>query len=196
MRIISGAARGTRLATFSGKDIRPTSDRVREAIFSILYSRMGEFTGKRVLDLYAGTGALALEALSRGAQSAVLIDADRQAVRTIEANSRNCRLTQRIRILCGDVVTLTSRLTQEQPFDLIFIDPPYAKGLVERTLKNIADFSLLAPGGLLCAETSSREEVPATIVGTATRLVLADKRTYGSTSVHFFSHPDPEDLPA
>ncbi|SDM16151.1 16S rRNA (guanine(966)-N(2))-methyltransferase RsmD [Geoalkalibacter ferrihydriticus] len=193
VRIVSGSARGTRLAGLAGKDIRPTSDRVREAIFSIIYSRLGELTGKSVLDLYAGTGALALEALSRGAQRAVVIDAARQAIRTIEFNARACRLAEGVQILCGTVAEQLARLPEDQPFDLIFFDPPYDKGLVEKTLQLIGDLDVLAAGGLVCAESSARESIPTIVAGQGATLVLADSRIYGATAVHFFTHSDAED---
>lgn len=189
MRIISGSARGIRLATFSGRDIRPTPDRVREAVFSILYSRLGELNGKSVLDLFAGTGAMALEALSRGAARAMTVDAGLQAARTIPANARACRLDAQLTHVRGEVAAVLPRLGGKQTFDVIFLDPPYGQGLLDQTLTRIAALGLLAPAGLVCGEAGSREAV-AEAVGD---LVRVDSRTYGSTAVHFFSHPAAED---
>lgn len=183
LRIISGTARGTRLSAFGGRDIRPTPDRVREAIFSIIYSRMGELAGKNVLDLYAGTGAMGLEAVSRGAAQATLIDRALQAERTINNNAASCRLSDRIRFLRGEVAALLPRLAQTQPFDLIFLDPPYDQGLLSRTLEGIAAAKLLKPQGLICAEGSLRETPDDTI----DTLIRIDTRRYGQTLVHLYT---------
>lgn len=183
MRIISGSARGKRLATFAGQAIRPTSDRVREAIFSILFSRLGAFEGKTVLDLFAGTGAMALEALSRGAARAVLVDQDPQAARLIAYNLKSCGLEERATLVRGDVLRVLPRLTEGR-FDLIFLDPPYRRGLAAEAIGAIAAQGLLAPDGILCAESESREEIP----DSAGNLVREERRPYGSTAVHLFIH--------
>lgn len=189
MRIISGTARGTRLSAFGGRDIRPTPDRVREAIFSIIYSRMGELAGKNVLDLYSGTGAMGLEAVSRGAAYATLIDRGVQAEGTIKNNAAACRLSERIRFLRGDVAMLLPRLAETQQFDLIFLDPPYDQGLLSRTLSTIAALKLLKPQGLICAEGSLRE----TPDDTFDTLVRIDTRRYGQTHVHLYSQGSSEE---
>ncbi len=189
MRIISGSARGTRLSGFTGTDIRPTPDRVREAAFSILLSRLGSLAGLKILDLYAGTGALALEALSRGAALATLIDRSQQSARTVEANARACRLAGKIRFIRGEVSTQLPNLVAIGPYDLIFLDPPYHKGLAQRSIAQVATLGLLAPGGVLCAECAGKEEVPQH----AGDLILCDSRNYGLTAVHFFIHSDEGD---
>lgn len=188
MRIISGSARGKRLTSFTGEEIRPTPDRVREAVFSILGSRLGPIAGMRVLDLFAGTGAMAIEALSRGAASAVLVDNGKQAVKLIPANLRTCGMDERATFIRADALKTLPRLADNAPFDLVFLDPPYNRGLVLPVVTALSDFGLLAPGGLLCAETERQDEIPAKI-GT---LVRIDQRHYGSTAVHFFAHPDVE----
>lgn len=189
LRIISGTARGTRLSAFGGRDIRPTPDRVREAIFSIIFSRMGELAGKNVLDLYAGTGAMGLEAVSRGAAHATLIDRGLQAERTIKNNAAACRLSEHIRFLRGDVAVLLPRLAETQQFDLIFLDPPYDQGLLARTLHAIAAGKLLKPLGLICAEGSLRE----TLDDTMAILIRIDTRRYGQTLVHLYSQGSTEE---
>lgn len=189
LRIISGTARGTRLSAFGGHDIRPTPDRVREAIFSIIFSRMGELAGKNVLDLYAGTGAMGLEAVSRGAAHATLIDRGLQAERTIKNNAAACRLSEHISFLRGDVAALLSRLAETQQFDLIFLDPPYDQGLLSRTLHAIAAGKLLKPQGLICAEGSLRE----TPDDTMATLIRIDTRRYGQTLVHLYSQGSAEE---
>lgn len=188
MRIISGSARGKQLAPLSGGDIRPTPDRVREALFSILVSRFGPLEGVRVLDLFSGSGAMALEALSRGAAEAVLVDQGAQAARVIPANIRACGMEKRATFIRGDVIKTLSRLAGGSPFDLVFLDPPYGKDLVPPVVAKIAEFGLLAAGGLVCAETNRLDEVPESI----DPFLRIDQRLYGSTAIHLFSHSDEE----
>jgi 16S rRNA (guanine966-N2)-methyltransferase len=183
LRIISGQARGRKLAPLSGIDIRPTPDRVREALFSILLSRLGDFSDKTVLDLYAGSGAMGLEALSRGASQATFIDQGPQAAQVLTANLRACALQERGVFRRGEVLTTLPRLVP-QTFDLIFADPPYRSGLAAKTLQAVSTLSLLAPGGLFCAETATGEELPER-AGTLWRL---DHRRYGSTTIHLYAH--------
>lgn len=179
MRIISGSARGIRLANFEGNQIRPTSDRVREALFSMLLSRLGTFTERRVLDLYAGSGALSLEALSRGAAHATLIDQGRQSAALIEKNARACRLNDQIKLISGQVLERLPITQDSAPFDLIFLDPPYDKGLLTPTLEMISDLCLLDQDGIVCVEASSREELPERIG----RLQINVQRRYGATQI-------------
>ena len=187
MRIISGSARGKQLSHLHGGDIRPTPDRVREALFSMLVSRFGSLDGLRVLDLFAGSGALALEALSRGAASAVLVDHGPQSARVIPANIRACAMQERATFIRSDVIKALPRLGGSL-FDLVFLDPPYGQGLVPPALTALAELGLLAPEGLICAETDRREELP----GAIGPFVRIDRRHYGSTAVHLFSHSEAE----
>jgi 16S rRNA (guanine966-N2)-methyltransferase len=183
VRIISGTARGKRLASFAGGTIRPTPDRVREALFSILLSRLGTLCGKRVLDLFAGTGAMALEALSRGADRAVLVEHDPGAARLIASNLQNCAFQDRAKLIRSEVLAALPRLPGA-PFDLIFLDPPYHMNYPEKTISAVSSLDLLAPGGILCAETAAEEKLPERIGS----LVCGDSRRYGSTAVHLFTH--------
>lgn len=187
VRIISGSARGKQLSPLSGGEIRPTPDRVREALFSMLVSRFGSIEGLRVLDLFAGSGALALEALSRGATAAVLIDQGAQAARIIPANIRACAVAERTTFIRSDVLKALPRL-RGSVFDLVFLDPPYGQGLVPPVLTAVAEFGLLAPDGLICAETDRHDEMPESVGP----LVRIDQRHYGSTAVHLFSHTEAE----
>jgi len=184
VRIISGTAKGKRLSVLTGMDIRPTSDRVREAVFSILLSRFDTFDGCAVLDLFSGTGALALEALSRGAATATLIDNGPQAARLIPRNIAACAFQQKASFLRSDVLATLPRLSGQGPFDLIFLDPPYGKNLVPPTIATLARQGLLAPGGLIVAETGRKESLPDDIE-TFERLEI---RRYGSITIHLFSH--------
>ena len=185
MRIISGSARGKRLAGFSGKKIRPTSDRVREAVFSILLSRLGTLDDLKVLDLFAGTGAMSLEALSRGARHAVLVDRNPEAAQVITTNLQSCRLTDRAVLIRSDIHSALPRLKTMAPFDLIFLDPPYNLGLAEETLTRVAESHLLSPQGILYAETEQKITLPENVGS----LVLADRRRYGATAIHLYTSP-------
>ena len=186
MRIISGTARGRQLATFSGTGIRPTPDRVREALFSKLNSRFGSFTDLKVLELFAGSGAQGLEALSRGAASAVLVDSGSQAGKLIEENARHCQLEAKVRLIKQDVLAALPQLSSYGPFDLILLDPPYNQDLIPQVLEKIESLQLLSEDGIICAESASTE-----IVGTCGQLRLNESRKYGSTTIHLFSWNDP-----
>ena len=176
MRIISGQARGRKLKTLEGLDTRPTLDRTREALFNILQQRV---RNARVLDLFAGSGALALEALSRGAGSAVLCDQSPAACGIIRENIALVRMEDRARLLCCEASQALERLVGEQ-FDLIFLDPPYHKGLIDTALEGMIRRNQLAEGGLIVAETAQDEgfDLPE-------GLTFTDERKYGKSRLHF-----------
>ncbi len=176
MRIISGQARGRKLKTLEGLDTRPTLDRTREALFNILQQRVRD---ARVLDLFAGSGALALEALSRGAGSAVLCDQSPAACGIIRENIALVRMEDRARLLCCEASQALERLVGEQ-FDLIFLDPPYHKGLIDAALEGMIRRNQLAEGGLIVAETAQDEgfDLPE-------GLTFTDERKYGKSRLHF-----------
>lgn len=182
MRVIGGMVRGRRLAEFEGEKIRPTADRVREALFSMLYSRTGPMQGKKILDVFAGSGALGIEALSRGAAAAWFIDNSGQAVQTIRENLDQCGFTAQAHILRGDARTILSALSGENPFDLIFMDPPYGRDLATDLLAVIDSLDLLTHPGVLCLETGINDPVAAQ-VGNLQRSV---QRRYGSTMLNLF----------
>jgi 16S rRNA (guanine966-N2)-methyltransferase len=180
MRVISGQAKGRRLKTPKGREVRPTADRVKEALFNILPR---DLTGRRVLDLFAGTGNLSMEALSRGAAESVLVEISRDAAKLIEENLRSLGFTARSRVLTASVFKTVRRLARGgESFDLIFLDPPYEQGLVGETLKTIAKEPLLGENGVMVAEHSVREKVEERYGA----LVLTDRRRYGDTELSFF----------
>lgn len=185
MRIISGSARGTQLASFDGGEIRPTSDRVRGSIFSILTSRCGHFSQQRILDIFAGSGAMGLEALSRGAGNVTFIDQGRQAKQLIETNRKRCRFDQSHRILHQDARKALPTLNGQQ-FDLIFMDPPYGKELVPTMIELIAQHNLLAPSGIICAEEQRNTPLAQQIKN----FEQLDVRHYGATSIYLYSHTE------
>jgi len=189
VRIISGTAKGKRLAVFSGTAIRPTPDKVRGAIFSMLYSRLGPLNDKKVLDLFAGTGAMAIEALSRGAAHAWLVDAGTDSARVIPMNLRSCGQEERATFLRVEAGTALKALEKDKPFDLIFLDPPYGRDLLPRLLRTIAAGSFLAPNGVLCAEGGRNDSLSDTFEP----LVRVDERAYGITRVHLYRYPEFEE---
>jgi 16S rRNA (guanine(966)-N(2))-methyltransferase RsmD len=187
LRIISGSAKGRKLADFSGKSIRPTSDRVREAVFSSLFSQLGHFTNISVLDLFAGTGAMALEALSRGAESAILVEQSRDAQKVIDKNLKTTKLGARANVLAGHVSQILPQLgARNDHFKLIFIDPPYADENIVETLQAVNDFGLLQTDGIMCVETADQVTLP-TDIGS---LTCIDRRKYGSTAISYYKNKD------
>ena len=155
MRIIAGQFRGRPLQAPPGPGTRPTADRVREALFSMLASRLGSFHELRVADLYAGSGALGLEALSRGAIHATFVETDPKAQAAIKANAEKLGVADRVRILGGSALALP----RSEPFDLIFSDPPYNEGSGSQAVKAVADADWLAPGGWMSVETARGDAV-------------------------------------
>jgi 16S rRNA (guanine966-N2)-methyltransferase len=155
VRIIAGQFRGRPLQAPPGSATRPTGDRVREALFSMLASRLGAFDDLRVADLYAGSGALGLEALSRGAAEAVFVETDPNAQAAIKVNAAKLGVTDKVRVLGGSALALP----RSEPFDLILADPPYANGSGTALVKAVSDAGWLAPGGWLSVETERRDAV-------------------------------------
>ena len=157
MRIIAGEWRGRPLQAPAGQGTRPTADRTRETLFSMLTSRLGSFEGLRVADLYAGSGALGLEALSRGAAHATFVENERGALSAIRANIATLKADGRT-----DVRPLSAtNLAPAQPFDLIFADPPYAPGSGTAVVEAVRGANWLSDGGWLAIETEAREPVDA-----------------------------------
>lgn len=183
MRVIAGKVKGKKLATLTGSATRPTSDRVREALFSILYSQIGSLEGKSVLDLFAGSGAISIEALSRGAKHAWMVEKSRSAAKIIEKNLISCQFSDHADIVVTEVSQALKSLMSTGPFDLIFLDPPYRQGDALKTLQQISAVGALAAGGLACAETDADEELPDQVA----ELTCTDRRRYGSTMLHFYT---------
>lgn len=157
MRIIAGAWRGRTIDAPPGAATRPTADRVRETLFSMLGSRIGSLDGLRVADLFAGSGALGFEALSRGASQVTFVENDSRAAATIRRNAHKLGAGERLRIL----PTSALALPKSEGFDLIFADPPYASGSGTDAVAAVAAAGWLAPGGWLAIETARSEKVTA-----------------------------------
>ena len=181
VRIISGSLKGRRLETPAGVVTRPTADRVREAVFSILY---GKTAGARVLDLFSGSGALALEALSRGAENAVSIDSDPAAIAVIRRNIVHCGVEDRMTAIRWDIragLDCLSRHTSR--YSLVFMDPPYASDLAGTAIAHLRAIGCVAPGATLVVE-HGLQSTPEAIDGFCT---LNDRRRYGKTLVSIFA---------
>ena len=183
MRITGGIHRSRTLRAPRGAATRPTSDRVREALFSIVSAERA-LDGARVLDLYAGTGALALEAISRGAAEATVVEFAKDALAAIRANIAMLDVADRVRVVAGRVERAASLLTAGAPFDLVFADPPYIDAITSapRALAALAAAKLFAPGALVVLEHASRDAAPV-IAG----LLLETTRRYGDSALAFYA---------
>jgi len=182
MRIIGGSLRGRALAAPQTQDIRPGLDRVRENVFNILSARLGgDFSDKRVLDLFAGTGAYGLEALSRGAKAAVFVDTGAEARGLLRQNIENFALGGAARILRRDACDL-GLLSSGRPFNILFADPPYNHGLGEKAFA-----AALAGGWLHNNATLILEESAKAVISLPAPFVPADERIYGRTVIRFFT---------
>lgn len=152
MRVITGTARGRKLKTPENYDIRPTTDNVKESVFNIIQF---DIEGRRVLDLFAGTGQLGIECLSRGAASAVFVDQSREAVKIVKDNLKTCGLTATV--LQQDAVSFLRGCGK---FDVIFVDPPYDSDLYETVLKSVNSIDILTDGGIIVCESRRERDLP------------------------------------
>lgn len=155
MRIITGSARGVSLLTLPGNATRPTAERTKEAVFSMIQF---DIEGRKVLDLFAGSGQLALEALSRGAAEAVLCDNSREAAAIIRKNAEKTRLSEKCKIYVSDANTLIGRLGNEK-FDIVFLDPPYALKLIPGALSRLLDCKRLKATSVIVCESADPNDV-------------------------------------
>lgn len=182
MRIIAGEMRGRQLKTVEGIQTRPTSDKVKGAIFNILGNKV---LNARVLDLFAGTGNLAIEALSRGSHEAVLVEKSRNAHQVIRRNIEQLGVSHKAKLLLLDAFKYINKYPDEV-FDLIFLDPPYREGLVLRVISILKEHPCLAPGGVIVAETARDEELDGDIYPFEVRKT----GEYGDTKVWYLQKID------
>lgn len=178
MRIIAGEYKGRKLNTPPDYSVRPTTDKVKEALFSILTNKIW---GSRVLDLFAGTGNLGIEALSRGASECVFADSSRESIRLIRENIAHCKAEDGARVAAGDFKKVL--LNQSEPFDIILLDPPYDKGLLDDCFKIIAEQELLAEDGIIVAEHRKEEVLPDEFYG----FEKTKERRYGTVILSIYS---------
>lgn len=155
MRVISGSARGRRLKELQGMETRPTTDKVKESLFNIIQF---DIPGRRVLDLFGGTGQLGIESLSRGAASCTFVDQRRDAVKLIRENLAECRLSEQAKVLQGDSLAFLSSCREK--FDVIFLDPPYHTDLMDRALELVTKIDILSENGIIICETMAQRELP------------------------------------
>jgi 16S rRNA (guanine(966)-N(2))-methyltransferase RsmD len=177
MRVISGSARGVALKTPDGSKTRPTADRVKEAMFSIIQF---DIPGARVLDLFGGTGQLGIEALSRGAKFSVFVDQGAQACALIRENLKRTRFESSAKVIQSDY-DLYLRKNSDK-FDIILLDPPYAEVFLENSLKIISEIDILQSGGIIVAERPLGKEIPCEFSG----LVRSKDYKYGNTLLTIF----------
>jgi len=188
MRIISGTSRGRRLAPLKGLALRPTSDRVKESIFNILGK---EVEGKVVLDLFAGTGNLGVEALSRGAKKAFFVERAKEALRIIQRNLLQCGFSEKAEIIPQEVSRAIDILkARRESFDIILMDPPYEKGWIQRTLEKLKNHAIYHEGSVLVIEHGRREP----LLRNTGRWFVVKQRRMGDTMVSILEAGiDPED---
>lgn len=175
MRVITGSARGRRLETLGGEDVtRPTAEAVKEAVFSMLQF---ELEGKSVLDLFAGSGQLGIEALSRGAEHCTFVENNRQAMQVVQNNIARCGFEGSSRTVMSDASAFLSR---GGSYDIAFLDPPYRQGIIDKCLPKL--FPLMASNGAVVCETSREEDLPDGLCGWRSDRV----RTYGKTKITLY----------
>ena len=156
MRVITGTARGRKLRELPGMETRPTTDKVKESIFNIIQF---DIEGRRVLDLFGGTGQLGIEALSRGAAHCTFVDLRREAAAVIRENLQVTRLAGQARVVQGDSLSFLASCREK--FDLILLDPPYASGLLEKAVKAAAEIDILTENGIMVCESAAGQVLPA-----------------------------------
>ena len=174
MRIIAGEWRGRKIEAPSGRSTRPTADRAREGLFSMLASRLGSFEGLEVADLFAGTGALGLEALSRGAGHCTFVESDRAALESLHRNVERLGAGERADVRAGRV---EHAVPPSRPCDLVLVDPPYGTGLAQAALGRIAAPGWLAPGAWISVELHGEELDP------TAGLALETQRRFGKATI-------------
>ncbi len=178
MRVIAGEYKGRKLEPPADNSIRPTTDKVKEALFSILSERIW---GSKVLDLFSGTGNLGIEALSRGAELCVFADHSRESLRLIKGNIAHCKAQRGARVMAGDFKKVLMNL--EEKFDIILLDPPYGKGILEPCFALIREYDLLAEGGVIVAEHRKEEDMPEELCGFSKE----KERKYGIIKLSIYS---------
>jgi 16S rRNA (guanine966-N2)-methyltransferase len=182
LRIIGGSLRGRKLSVARGAVTRPTANRSREAIFNILYTRV---RGSAVLDLFAGSGAMGIEALSRGAEYAVFLDNDKNVCSALKKNIISCGVEPESAVIqCDALKKLDFIKLIRTCFDIVFIDPPYNSGLIEPALRNLVKWELLKKKSDIIVEHSASEALPKGMAS----FIIADQRKYGKSRVTFLQY--------
>lgn len=184
MRVISGKARGLKLDTPKNLDVRPTTDRVKESLFNIINPYIRE---SNILDLFAGTGSLGIECLSRGAKNCVFVDKSKDSIGIVKSNVKKARVENKSTILNIDFKDAVKRLSvQNQKFDVIFMDPPYYENMFIDCLKSIDELNLLKEDGLIVVEHDTKDLFDDSIG----RLYKSREKKYGNTTITFYKLED------
>jgi len=187
VRVISGEAKGHPLKTVKGREIRPTADRVKESLFNVIGHRVVDAA---FLDLFAGSGNVGIEALSRGARLAVFVELQTAHLKVVEENLKAVGLTERAELLRRDARAAVADLgNRGRQFDLIFVDPPYGQGLIPPVLEGIAGQDLLAPGGWIMAEHHKKDPVPSALAGGLERF---RELLFGETQISLYRKNTPD----
>lgn len=182
MRIVAGKLKNRKIYSREGRDTRPTLERIKEAIFSILGKQID---GAKFLDLYSGTGNIAIEALSRGAKRAVMIEKDKDALRVIIENINNLDLAESCRAYKNDIFRAIEILGRKnEKFDIIFLDPPYKENISTKTIEKIFEYKILDENGIIISEHGVYEKMPEKIE----KFVKYDERDYNKKIVSFYSY--------
>ena len=181
MRIISGKARGTKLFTLEGENTRPTLDRVKESVFNIIQN---EIEGAKILDLFAGSGAIGLEFLSRGAEKAILCDKSKEAINIIKKNVEKTHFENNVQIYNTDFENCLEKIKNEQ-FDIIYLDPPYETDYIIKALEKIIKENIAKEESLIIIETDDELRIEKQIENIDVKIV--DKRKYGRATIIFLS---------
>ena len=184
MRIITGSARGVRLETLAGEDVtRPTAERVKEAVFSAIQF---DIEGRTVLDLFGGSGQMGLEALSRGASRAMFIDSSADAMAVIKKNAEKTRLAEDCTIICSDFSEFLRQRRGKEPFDIVFIDPPYAMRACKAAVEALLENRLLKPHGIMVLESAEPDPLG---VGTplSEKFEVVKSARYGAAYVNILT---------
>ncbi|MBQ9901198.1 MAG: 16S rRNA (guanine(966)-N(2))-methyltransferase RsmD [Clostridia bacterium] len=184
MRVITGTARGRRLRTLEGHDVRPTTDRVKEAVFSVIQF---DIEGRRILDLFAGSGQMGIEALSRGASEAVFVDSSSASIAVVRENLRTCGLNGAAVVVQGDALSYLAPRAGRPEFDYAFLDPPYGKGILQAALPAAA--AVMKPNGAIICESPAEEALPEEAGGFA----IDRQYRYGRIKVTFYRIPQEVD---
>ena len=181
MRVISGSARGKKLHSLEGLETRPTLDRVKEAVFNIIQF---DLKNKIVLDLFSGSGALAIEALSRGAKESVLCDKSKDAVQIINKNLQETKLEDKATVINKDYLEALNDLNKEnKKFDIIFLDPPYKSNYIRESIKSIFEMNLLNNDGIIIIETDDKNKIDE--IKKLENIEVYDERKYGIALIIF-----------
>ncbi|MCF8068937.1 MAG: 16S rRNA (guanine(966)-N(2))-methyltransferase RsmD [Desulfobacterales bacterium] len=182
LRVIAGSLRGRKLSTVKGNSVRPTADRVRESIFNILSA---EIAASQILDLFSGTGALGIEALSRGAEAAVFVDRQQNSLAAVEKNINVCGLLEKTKIICWNIShNLSCLKAYRERFNMVFMDPPYNKNHIAPTLLSLKKSESLCHNAIITVEHSPQELIPEDIES----FTLKNQRKYGRTMISFLTY--------